>query len=492
MPTTRFTVSCSRAILAAALLILTPLISSAQQTAPGEGEAEVEVEVEVEKTEGEDGGLREEVERQDREIELLKEKVANLEVKSEKDDEDDFDLVEGEQETIERSLDIYGFFDLTLFFFDPPEDSVVNGILPTKLSFVVNRLHLYFKSQMTQTLSALVEIRFTFLPLGNESTYNEPSLFGTEYQRTDTTVSEHHTTDEFRLGGIVIERVHLTWQPADFFGVIAGRFLTPFGIWNVEHGTPVLIPAGHPYFMIRQALPQAQTGLQIFGRFYPFDNIYVDYAVTLSNGRGPTESVYDLDNNKALGGRLRLSYDGDIAGVALGGYLFWGETTDIVKSVESLDPFHIGSETTVNFSEVTGSVDLLFRLFGLRVQGEFVRGIVTHSIHNIRQIPILEEDDPFSAYQPDYIKWGIYGLIAYQFDVRVRKSLVFFTPYFMAELYTPDDTYDDMYQNIYRMGLNFKPSPYVTLKVEANRSEFPRSDLTGGFWAYLGQMAVSF
>ncbi len=65
-------------------------------------------------------------------------------------------------------------------------------------------------------------------------------------------------------------------------------------------------------------------------------------------------------------------------------------------------------------------------------------------------------------------------------------------PFFMTEFYTPDDTNDDFYQLNYRLGLNFKPSTYVTLKMEANRSIFPRSKLLDDLWGFLGQVSVSF
>jgi hypothetical protein len=41
--------------------------------------------------------------------------------------------------------------------------------------------------------------------------------------------------------------------------------------------------------------------------------------------------------------------------------------------------------------------------------------------------------------------------------------------------------------------LNFKPTPYVTLKAEINRLSFPKAQLAKGeIWLYAAQVAVSF
>jgi hypothetical protein len=46
---------------------------------------------------------------------------------------------------------------------------------------------------------------------------------------------------------------------------------------------------------------------------------------------------------------------------------------------------------------------------------------------------------------------------------------------------------------MYRLGVNAKPSPYVTLKIEASWSEFPDSEIIkSGLGSYAAQMAVSF
>jgi hypothetical protein len=63
----------------------------------------------------------------------------------------------------------------------------------------------------------------------------------------------------------------------------------------------------------------------------------------------------------------------------------------------------------------------------------------------------------------------------------------------MAEYYVFDDTFDDYTTLAIRGGLNFKPSPFVTLKLEVERVSFPESKTnTGAMWLYAAQVAVSF
>ena len=45
---------------------------------------------------------------------------------------------------------------------------------------------------------------------------------------------------------IILERAYIQWSKLDWLGVRVGQFLTPYGIWNVDHGTPTLITMFRP------------------------------------------------------------------------------------------------------------------------------------------------------------------------------------------------------------------------------------------------------
>jgi hypothetical protein len=432
----------------------------------------------------------EEIEQLRRELGETRSRVEELEIAREED------LLaraarEAEQE---QKLGIYGFFDLSAGKFFLDNSPFFDGIINDDFSFFVQHLNVYFSGHISETVSALAEVGFTFLPNGMEESYAVPQ-YGVEYERNDTTVSDPFTSEKRGLGGVYIERVHVSWQPRDWFGVTAGRFLTPFGIWNVDHGTPVLLTVRHPFIMVNKVVPTHQIGLQFFGRFYPAANTYLDYALTLSNGRGPTESgesSYDLDDNKSGGLRLRLAYEGTDVKLAAGAYGYIGDVTDHEKTIESFEPFRVVERTTSRYTEYVITADLLVELWALRIQGEMARGIVRYS-----RRPLLTPPDG-NGYPADYYKSGYYGLISYEFDLSAAHEGMTLAPYFMAEHNDDNDT-SHVRGSIYTVGLNLKPIPQVAIKAETFCSvfpEFPQNEEgemgPEQFWGIFGQVAVAF
>ncbi len=410
----------------------------------------------------------------------LEERVESLENRVEELEMAQLESVGTEDTT--RFLEVYGFFDVLLSKFFVDDKGLFNGIMNDHLSFLMQHLNLYFSSQMSESWSVLVELRFSFLPLGQEESFD---MGITDYERTDTTVNDPYSDERIRLGGLAIERAHATWQAVDWFGVLAGRFLTPYGIWNIDHGATVLIPIRPPLLQIHQWVPTAQTGLQVFGRFFPARNLYLDYALTFSNGRGPTDSVFDLDHDKAIGLRARLIYDDTNLRFAVGGYGYTGEYTDVSKSAVTTPEFHVTVEETESYREYTGAADLLLEVSGVRLQGEFVRGRVYY-----------DERPPRSqfrggGYQPDYVFTDVYSLLAYTLPLDEWLGTMDLTPYVMFEWSDMDDSLPKMIGHVYVGGLNFKPTPFVTIKGEYSYKYSPNL-AHADFSVASMQLAVSF
>ncbi len=386
----------------------------------------------------------------------------------------------------EKRFLIYGFFDLSLSKYIPDENSVIKGLAPEETSFVMSNLNLYFRSEIAQTLSSLIELRFTFLPLGHESSFELDGV--SEYERTDTTVTEPNSYKKHRLGGVGIERAHLTWQPQDFFGILAGYFLTPYGIWNIDHGTPTLIPVREPYMQFSEIVPLHQLGLQLFGRIWPSQSTYLDYAVTVSNGRGPMDAVHDLDENKGLGLRLRAVTEIDVVSFGIGGYGYYGDYTDIKKTIARIAPdFQVRQEVIESYSELIGALDLLLEVYGARLQVEYVRRLNQYTDRPPRSMTSAAS----GGYQPDYINQSAYGLLAYTLPLHDWLGQMTLTPYFEIDYSNSDDTVDDAEAIIVLGGLNFKPSSQVVLKVEGGAVNSLHSSWLDSVFIN-GQMAVSF
>jgi hypothetical protein len=440
-------------------------------------------------------------------LQSLEQKLQRLEEEREREAElAQITAAEASEAAFKPSLRLYGFFDMTLGQHDLKDSDIAVLYVHNTWSFALTRFNLFVDSQMTETLGTLAEVRFTFLPLGqvqNQKVYmnNNGQLVevpGTEFQRVDTHVIDPVAFTEFNLGGIQIERVHLTYTPLDWFNIIAGRFITPFGIWNVDHGSPVVITARLPQLLQRQFIPLAQTGIQVYGHMFPYDTLQLDYAVTLSNGRGPLDEVYDLDDNKGLGLRLRLIYEQNDISVAVGAHGYMGSYRDVEPTVV-IDPvqstMEAKKETTEDYDELSISTDLQLKFFGFKLQAEYVRQRVTYS----QPLPVPEMDmimelkDPIGAHGPyyvaNYIAQGFYLLSAYTLPLERWLGQVQITPFFLFEYNDMSDVvvYTDM-KHLYEAGLNIRPTPVLVFKLDWSYIESPLA--TGH--TYLAQMAVSF
>src|SRR6185436_18919189 len=110
-------------------------------------------------------------------------------------------------------------------------------------SFAVGHLNAYAGSELGDNWRWLSEVRFMYLPHG--SVASADAYAGVA--RTNTSVTDY--TEQFRpvrWGGISIERAWLERTFHPLLSIRLGHFLTPYGIWNVDHGAPVIIPVTRP------------------------------------------------------------------------------------------------------------------------------------------------------------------------------------------------------------------------------------------------------
>ena len=471
---------------------------------------------------GDDQELETDTDR-DAELKALKERVKQLEARDAARDEEIAELKTAQrdladeqemaafdkemEEGFEQVFNIYGFFDLTFVktFFD--EGSPYTAFIPEHSSFGMSNFNVYLSSRMTETLSALGELRFSFLPLGEDKEYEYVGPDGeslTEYERVETVVTDPFTTTRYKQGGVAIERIHLTYAPADWFQIIAGRFITPSGIWNTDHGSPVVLPVRLPWMQIRELVPLVQLGVQVAGRFFPTDQLFFDYAITLSNGRGPIESVQDLDENKGVGLKLKLLYSGNRVRIAAGGYGYYGRYNDSKKVVRVFGlspdtspdkPLQFETVDTSVYDEFTAATDLLIEAFGVRLQSEYAfqykKRVVPEPLDATQTIfagasPL---NPPYAATSQGH---DVYVLLAYELPLHKWISPVRITPYFMYEYGMVDDTMPFTNMEQYMVGVNVKPSPFVVLKAEGMMGDSGTDLLGADLRVVSAQMAISF
>ncbi len=291
----------------------------------------------------------------------------------------------------DRRLSAWGFFDVTFgkFIFDKPGGIYALGTV-NDWSFVTNGFNVYLKSEMTKNLSAMLETRLTFTPVGTQQTNPTNVYINGQYSQTvgasnrvDQTVRTPYNYYLYHQHGIFIERAHLDWKPTDWLGIRLGYYLTPFGIWNEDHGSPTLLGVQMPTLVSYDLVPTHQMGVQLFGSRELADSLSLDYALTLSNGRGPISEYKDLDANKAVGLRGKLVYSTDDWTLRIGGYGYYGRYTDVqtygkiwLTSGLTLDrsqqaPLGSSFETSNSYRESVITLEALARFKHLTILGRW-------------------------------------------------------------------------------------------------------------------------
>lgn len=349
------------------------------------------------------------------------------------------------------SVDLYGFVDFTytknLDRSDVPYDK-----FPHFGSFAVGNVNLYAASQLSRNWRSLLEVRFLYLPHGADGAFSANG----SVSRADNSVPDYNDVQRpLRWGGIEIERVFLEYQATEWLAVQMGQWLTPYGIWNIDHGSPTVIPVRRPFVIGESLFPERQTGIEAHGAFLTGAST-VGYHLSLSNGKGPVDEYLDLDDNSALGGRLFWRSTA-LGTFTLGASTFYGKYTDRSKAyapkpgvtptqLEILDPI------TVQYDELAFGADARWEYDGFLAQAE--------AIVNQRNYV-----DPYRRIDgggvvADELNIGGYALMGY------RTRWLGIMPYTMAEYYNfalntllpPAVTTTT--------GLNIQPQPSVVFKLQ--------------------------
>lgn len=282
-----------------------------------------------------------------------------------------------ETDPSEAQLDVYGFFETGLQRTWMNERAFLYGLQQTPgLSFILGNLHLYLDARPAPGWRALFEVRLTTshgaLAQGNagllvlrttERRINEPGIGTSGTQLTSS---------------LVLERAQIEWRYDDWLAARIGLWLTPFGIWNVDHGAPTLIPLIAPYFLQIQTFPTHQIGLALFGQV-PVSSWQLSYHVAVSNGRmtGPGAAgrrvwpSFDLTDDKMISGRLMLGRSGART-LRFGVSAYWGRTAEDARDVRQLDPIRLTQQIGVELEEWGVGADVSWDPWRLRLRAEFL------------------------------------------------------------------------------------------------------------------------
>jgi hypothetical protein len=366
-----------------------------------------------------------------------------------------------DEEVVEDKLKIYGFTDFGLqrIF---SSDSFA-AFSETETSFVLGNLNVYFDAQPIERWRTLFEIRFTNAPNGNLVT--TPTGATT---RTSTFQFDPHAGvwDAPMWGGYtVIERAHTDYLASQYFNVRVGNFFSPIGIWNVDHGSPVLIPVTPPQIILQRFYPLRQTGLQFYGSAFagPWE---LGYVLTLTNGRQEL-SNFDFDDDKALGGRLFARNEGEVR-TQIGVSAYAGNAED--KAVTFSAAGVPIASSTWEYDEYVVGADFSLDAGGTRIRTE---AVMQRQIYE----PGKRENALFSfgGKSADGYRLSAYLVAAQQLPILGLE------PYLMLEgLRGPNNVADTV--GVVSGGLNIHFSPVTQLKMQGVRVLFwnmrddPRSE----------------
>lgn len=375
--------------------------------------------------------------------------------------------VEAEQQ---HRIDLYGFADMTYTRLLVPNSNAWTRTYYATNAFAVGNFNLYLSSNLGDNWRALGEVRFLYLPNGAQTV--DPN--SGSVARTDTTVLDYAGFEEpIRWGGIIIERVWVEHQFSNLFTLQAGQFLTPYGIWNVDHGTPAIVGIRAPFAIANELFPAHQTGLQLYGNTF-VDPFEIGYHLTLSNGRGPVE-YEDFGDDKAVGGRLYVKTD-SFGSLTAGMSGYYGGYYDhsakyVVTTVNGQAGVDQVYTTTAKYKELSLGWDVKWQLKQrLLVQGELIVNQTKYADGGRARQTVVA---PPLGFTPDYRRWGIYGLVGY------RTPFIQTMPYCMVQyIYAPDNPIIPPTTG-YQFGLNIHPTPAVVLKAEYSFAHFSGPGSTG-------------
>jgi hypothetical protein len=357
-----------------------------------------------------------------------------------------------------EALKLYGFGDVGFRQMLVPKTSPWLVYFNRHPSLFVGHLNFYFDSQLAERWRALAEVRFTYLPQGSW----RPDDTGTVRHYDSHGADYTDFTRDRPLGSLMIERAFIEYSATSWLTLQAGQYLTPYGVWNIDHGSPVIIGVSPPFLVGARLLPESQVGLLGSGRVSLIDDLELSYALGVSNGRTDLTAYEDLDDNKALTARLALTYRG--AGeLTVGSTFYAGKTSDNTRAL-----YFDGSapksreDILYRVSERSHAFDLRWIWNDLHVQGEAI----------VRDQKFSESGRPplDAGFEPDRRQAGGYVLVGY------RTPFAGIMPYVKGE-YSPDPALRVIGITEHVLlgtgGINFRPVPRVVFKAEYNYGFFP-------------------
>ncbi|MCC6752245.1 MAG: hypothetical protein IT371_31645 [Deltaproteobacteria bacterium] len=440
------------------LLVALPLLSSVAEAQPASQPASAPAVAPESASKRELDQLRREMEVLRRQIKALGRKQTETEERVAASEEA---LLEGADDSRrEEKFSIYGFFDVSFHKTWLPSDYVYRAFTEEDPMFVFGNLNIYFDFKPIPDWRFLAEVRFLLNPIGDTFAY-ESAILGTQFERAHTRTRDPSAFNQnIDLGGILIERAQVEWSRIEWFNVTAGLFLTPYGLWNIDHGSPARVAANAPiiYNSLFSAMPERQLGLKLSGRI-PVPGVELRYVATVSNGRGPANTLKDTDVDKAFGGRLEFSKSGKGWRLKLGASGYTGLYTDFKEVLQVLPTPELQRKTTVRYRETAVAGDLSLELGPVTFVSEAMANWRKYE-DNLR--PSILIGPGRGGLAADRAAWGWYGTLIYQLPIQRANLRLFSGVYFVD--FNDTVAFDNLF--VVSSGVNWRIGGAVSVKVQ--------------------------
>lgn len=368
--------------------------------------------------------------------------------------------------TVDTDVHLSGFID---FSFIAGLNATSETVSPSDRAFAIGNINVYLSKNLTEAFRTMVEVRFTYLPNGAGPAIGAPPV--------DTSTADYADFGRvIKWGAIDIQRAYLEWDALSFLTLRVGEFLTPYGVWNVDHGSPAIIPAAKPYVIGVGFFPSRQTGLELFGRVDVGSNSAVGYHLTLSNGTGSVPEYRDLDRNKAIGGRAFWESRA-LGELRLGGSAYYGTNTEGTTSLGFSDGELMNSRTLTSQSDALAfGVDAVWKVYGFHAQAEWLC-LQRRYTDDGRVLEVGPSGAP--SFPPDSFSWGMYGLLGYRFDWGGIMPFV---------MYQNLDQPDAVSFHGFHFGVNVRPIDALAVKLQYDNVESGDLTFSTGYvqvaWAF--------
>lgn len=350
-------------------------------------------------------------------------------------------------------IDIYGFADFTYRHSLLSEDSPWNAFIPRHASMYVGNINLYFDKQIAQDWRSLLEARLTYLPHGaRQIGFGGDPITRENNRESDYTVFQR----DRNIGGLILEQIWLDYTPDPRLTVRVGQWLSPYGIWVTDHGSPAIIGVSPPFIVGSELIPERQVGVQLKGGALLTGPLEYSYALGFSNGRTDVTAFEDLDDNKAITARFALHLSA-LGQFDLGSSAYYGRHTESVEVIQVAgNELSAEEQVSLQLDELVYAFDARWVLGGLHAQSEWM--VYERKYTDVGRPPAAQ-----GGLAPDRRKWGGYGLVGY------RLPWFPLMPYAKVE-YAPDNTAEALgipdRIAIFTGGLNYRPLADVVLKGE--------------------------